>query len=68
MYEPCMECLNRGRTYSEWCNENCSYAVAIKDLKEYVLELGKYRAAVADANERLANMLSDLCAEEDCLS
>lgn len=65
MYEPCLECMNRGRTYSAWCRENCSYAAAVNKMKEYLHELKQYRAAVSEANERLANMLTELGVEED---
>ena len=37
MYEPCLECLNRyNRRYSDWCDENCIYAILVQHHNKYV--------------------------------
>lgn len=36
MYNPCFECQNKyNRWYSDWCDENCTYAHEIAKLKPY---------------------------------
>ena len=35
LYYPCFECQNRyGREYSAECDEQCDYAMAVKEKKE----------------------------------
>jgi len=65
MYDPCQECLHCYSRDQEWCDQNCGYAIAVKDIGEYVHELSKYRAAVIDANERLEKMLGKFGDKED---
>lgn len=52
-YEPCQACFIRfGKSYTKVCDDTCSYAKAVKDLKDTQKALEKAYAAIGQLVEK----------------
>lgn len=65
LYEPCMECHKQyGRQHTDWCEENCIYAILVQHHNKCVHALEEKRNALKGLSRQLDAVIGKITKED----